>query len=446
MMPDLFETQREMRRLREAAIKRGVVGVLDIGTSKIACLVLQFAPNLISEPSDNTDVTIPAMGAFRVVGVGTTRSRGIRFGEVSNMDDVESDIRLAVQRAQKMSGQRVDDVIVAFSGGRPRSYGLSGEVNVENGEVHESDIGHAMSSCDIPPYGDERQPIHAMPVSYKLDNQAGLSDPRGQIGNKLAVDMHMLTVNETVLQNLLNCIKRCDLEVAALTHSSFASGVSSLVENEQELGAACIDMGAGSTGISVFIKKQLIFADSVRLGGDHITNDIRQALQIDGDVAERIKTLHGGVVATSTDDRELIEVPNPMSQWEDNRRHVTRSELIGVIRPRVEEILEEVRERLDASGFEYLPSQQIVLTGGSSQTLGLDSVAARILGRRCRIGRPLRVMGLPQAATGSGFSAAVGLALHASHPRDECWDYEMPSDRIGARKLRRTVRWFKDNW
>lgn len=446
MMPNLFEVQREMRRRRESAVRRGVIAVLDIGTSKIACLVLQFAPNLINEPGENTSVTVPSMGAFRVTGVGTTRSRGVRFGEITAMDEVEKDIRLAVQRAQKMSGQRVDDVIVAFSGGRPRSYGLSGEVQVENGEVHERDIGHAMSSCDIPPYGSNRQPIHAMPVSYKLDDQAGLTDPRGQIGNSLAVDMHMLTVNETVVQNLLNCIKRCDLEVAALAHSSYAAGVSSLVENEQELGAACIDLGAGSTGISVFIKKQLIYADAVRLGGDHITSDIRQALQIEGDVAERIKTLHGGVVATSSDDRELIEVPNPMSQWEDNRRHVSRSELIGVIRPRVEEILEEVRERLDASGFEYLPSQQIVLTGGGSQILGLDEMAARILGRRCRIGRPLRVMGLPQAATGSGFAAAVGLALHASHPRDECWDYEMPHDRIGARKLRRTVRWFKDNW
>ncbi len=446
MSVNLFEMQREMRRRREAAIRRGVVGVLDIGTSKIACLILQFAPNLINEPGSDEAVTVPSMGAFRVVGVGTTRSRGVRFGEIAHMDEVEKDIRLAVQRAQKMSGLRVDDVIVAFSGGRPRSYGLSGEVNVENGEVHERDIGHAMFACDIPPYGHGRQPLHAMPVSYTLDSRAGLADPRGQIGNRLALDMHMLTVNDTVVHNLLNCIKRCDLEVAALAHSSFAAGVSSLVENEQELGAACIDMGAGSTGISVFIKKQMIYADAVRLGGDHITNDIRQALQIDGDVAERIKTLHGGVIATSSDDRELIEVPNPMSQWEDNRRHVTRSELIGVIRPRVEEILEEVRDRLDASGFDYLPSQQIVLTGGSSQILGLDDMAARILGRRCRIGRPLRVMGLPQAATGSGFAAAVGLALHASHPRDECWDYEMPHDRIGARKLRRTVRWFKDNW
>lgn len=446
MTPNLFEMQREMRQRREAAVKRGVVGILDIGTSKVVCLVLQFAPNLNTEPSLSRDVTIPSMGAFRVVGVGTTRSRGVRFGEISVMDETERAIRTAVQRAQKMAGLRVDDVIVSFAGGRPRSYGLSGEVQVENGEVSERDIGHAMAACDVPPYGEDRQPIHAMPVAFTLDQEPGLTDPRGQVGSKLAVDMHMLTVNGTVVQNLLHCVGRCDLEVAGLAVSSFASGVSTLVENEQELGAACIDLGAGSTGISVFIKKQLIYADAVRLGGDHITNDIRQGLQVPQDVAERIKTLHGGLIATGSDDRELIEVPNPMAQWDNDRRHVTRSELIGVMRPRVEEILEEVRDRLDASGFEHLPSQQIVLTGGSSLIPGLDDVAARVLGRRCRIGKPLRVMGLPQMATGSGFASAVGLALHASYPQDECWDFEMPADRIGTRKMRRAMRWFRNNW
>ncbi len=446
MTPSLFEMQREMRMRREAAVKRGVVAVLDIGTSKIACLVLQFAPNLNTDPSATADITIPSMGAFRVIGVGTTRARGVRFGEVSVMDETERAIRTAVRQAQKMSGQRVDDVLVTFAGGRPRSYGLSGEVGVENGEVCANDIGNAMFACDVPPYGTDRQPIQAMPVSFTLDQQPGLSDPRGRVGTNLAVDMHMLTVNDTVVQNLLNCVGRCDLEVAGLSISSFASGISSLVENEQELGAACIDMGAGACGISVFIKKQLIYADAVRLGGDHITNDIRQGLHVSQEVAERIKTLHGGLIATGSDDRDLIEVPNPMAQWEDDRRHVSRSELIGVMRPRVEEILEEVRERLDASGFEYLPSQQIVLTGGSSQIQGLSEVATRILGRHCRIGKPLRVMGLPQMATGPGFSAAIGLALHASDPQDECWDFEMPADRIGTRKMRRAMRWFRNNW
>jgi hypothetical protein len=128
------------------------------------------------------------------------------------------------------------------------------------------------------------------------------------------------------------------------------------------------------------------------------------------------------------------------------RRQVSRSELIGIIRPRVEEILEEVRARLDAAGFEYLPGQRIVLTGGGSLLPGLDSLASKILGRQTRIGRPLRIHGLPQAMTGAAFASAVGMALHASHPQDECWDFEVPADRKGALRVRRAMRWFRDNW
>ena len=131
---------------------------------------------------------------------------------------------------------------------------------------------------------------------------------------------------------------------------------------------------------------------------------------------------------------------------EKDRRKVSRTELIGIMRPRVEEILEEVRGVLDAAGFDQLPSQQIVLTGGASQIPGLDMLAARILGQNVRLGRPLRVQGLPQAATGPSFSSTVGLCLFAAHPQDEWWDFEIPAERYPARSLRRAMKWFKDNW
>ena len=447
MTPNLFEIQREMRHRRESAVRRGTVAILDIGTSKVACLILQFAPELADDQArGQTDITLPAMGAFRVTGVKTTRSRGVKFGEITDMVETERAIRTVVQGAQKMANQRVDHVIVCMSGGRPRSYGLAGEIEVENGEVTERDIGHVLAACDVPPYGHDREVIHAMPVNFSLDHRTGLSDPRGQIGIRLAVDLHMMTVAGNPVHNLLQVIRRCDLELAGLAFSGFTSGISALVEDEQELGAAVVDMGGGSTSLSVFIKKQLIYADAVRLGGDQVTNDISQGLQVQFDMAERIKTLHGGLIATGADDRDQIELPNPMAQWENDRRTISRSELIGVMRPRVEEILEEVRDRLDASGFDHLPSQRIVLTGGASQVPGMDHTASRILGRQVRIGRPLRVQGLPQAATGAAFSAAVGLALHASHPADECWDFEVPADRLGARRIRRAMRWFRDNW
>lgn len=443
-MSELFEAQRAMRQRREAALRRGVVAILDIGTSKIACLVLQFTP----ERSGADDAPRKGLthGAFRIIGAATTRSRGVRYGEITAMEETERAIRTAVQAAQKMAGLRVDHVIASFSGGAPRSYGLTGEVQVANGEVAEADIGHVLAACDVPDFGHDREAIHALPVNFTLDHRSGLSDPRGQIGNRMSVDLHLLTVDAIPVHNLLHCIRRCDLELAGLTLSSYTAGLSALVEDEQELGAACIDIGGGTTGISIFARRQMIYADTVPMGGQHITNDICQGLHIPMTTAERIKNLHGGVLATGIDDRDYIEIPSAFDESAADRRQITRAELIGVMRPRMEEILEEARARLDASGFEYLRGQRIVLTGGSAQIPGLEPLASRILGRQVRIGKPLRVQGLPQAATGSAFASAVGLALWASHPQDECWDFEMPADRLGSRRMRRALRWFRENW
>ncbi len=445
MMFELYQSQRAMRAMRKAAMQRGVVAVLDVGTSKIACLVLKFdATDHIGE-LDGIG-SLAGQSGFRVIGAASTRSRGVRFGEISAMQETERAIRTAVQAAQKMAQIRVDHVIACFSGAEPRSYGLDGRVELEENMVSEQDVAQVLASCDVPNYGQGREVLHAHPVNFSLDNRSGLADPRGQMGQELTCDMHMLTVDGTAIANLAHCIKRCDLELAGIANSAYVSGLSSLVEDEQELGAACIDLGGGATSISIFMKKHMIYADSVRMGGDHITSDISMGLQVPAATAERIKTFYGGVHATGMDDREMIDIGGDTGDWEHDRRTVSRAELIGIIRPRMEEILEETRVRLDAAGFEHLPSQKIILTGGASQIPGLDTLASRILGQQVRLGRPMRVHGLPQATTGPGFSSAVGMCLFATRPQDECWDFDLPVERHSNKTFRRAVRWFKANW
>ncbi|MCV2888805.1 cell division protein FtsA [Ruegeria aquimaris] len=444
-MTDLYQSQRAMRQMRQQAIQRGVVAILDVGSSKISCLVLRFDGT--GRLSDDTSVgSMAGQTGFRVIGAATTRSRGVQFGEITAMQETERAIRTALQAAQKMADIRVDHVIACFSGANPRSYGLDAKVELETQVVTEAEIGRVLNACEVPEYGAGREVLHAQPVNFSLDNRSGLIDPRGQLGQTLSVDMHMLTVDSTAIRNLAHCIKRCDLELAGVANSAYVSGVSALVEDEQELGAACIDMGGGTTSVSIFLKKHMIYADCVRMGGDHVTGDISMGLGVPMAAAERIKTFSGGVHATGADDREMIDIGGDTGDWEHDRRSVSRAELIGIMRPRVEEILEQVRVRLDAAGFDHLPSQQIVLTGGGSQIMGLDGLASRILGQRVRLGRPLRVHGLPQSATGPGFSSVVGLSLFAAHPQDEWWDFEVPVDRYPARSLRRAVKWFRDNW
>lgn len=444
-MTALYQAQRAMRNMRQAAMQRGVIAVLDIGSWKVACLVLRFDGAEEFKPSDGIG-SMAGQSRFRVIGAASTCSRGIRFGEIDSMTEAERAIRTALQSAQKMAQTRVDHVIACFSGAGPRSYGLAGEIELEDEAVSESDIARVLSACEMPDIGHGREVLHAHPVNFALDHRSGLADPRGQVGNRLASDMHLVTIDQTAVQNLAYAVRRCDMELAGIASSAYASALSSLVEDEQELGAACIDFGGGATGISIFLKRHMIYTDSVRLGGDHITADLSKGLSVPHSFAERIKTIYGGLVATGMDDREMIEITSETGDWEHDRRKVTRSEVIGIIRPRVEEILEEVRTSLDAAGFDQLPSRQIVLTGGGSQLPGLDGLAAKVLGPQVRVGRPLRVRGLPQATTGPDFASAVGLCLFAAHPQDEWWDFEMPTARHSGRTLRRVVHWMRENW
>ena len=444
-MMDLYQSQRAMRQMRKAAMQKGVIAILDVGSTKIACLVLRFDDSGLHSESDGVGA-LAGQSEFRVLGAATTRSRGVSFGEIDAMRETERAIRTALQAAQKMANTPVYHVIVSMAGGNPRSYGLVGSVQIAGTQVSDEDVARVLSSCEVPDFGEAREVLHAHPVNFALDNRSGLADPRGQVGLKLSTDMHMMTVDAGAVQNLVHCVKRCDLELAGVVSSAYVSGLSSLVEDEQELGAACVDMGGGATSVSIFLKKHMIYADTVRMGGDHVTNDISLGLQIPLAKAERIKTFYGGAHATSMDDRERIDIGGDTGDFDRDSRSVSRTELIGIIKPRIEEILEDVRERLDAAGFEHLPSQQIVLTGGGSQVPGLDGLASRILGQQVRLGRPLRVHGLPQATTGPGFASAVGLCLMAANPQDEWWDFDMPSESHPVRSMRRTVKWFRDNW
>ncbi len=220
-MIELYESQRAMRHMRRAAIERGVVAILDVGTSKIACLVLRFDG---TEPAGEGIGSLAGQSGFRVIGAATTRSRGVRFGEIDAMAETERAIRTAIQAAQKMAGIRVDHVIACFSGAGPRSYGLDGQVDVAETSVSEQDIARVLSACDVPDFGAGREVLHAQPVNFALDHRSGLSDPRGQVGQTLSCDMHMLTVDAQVIQTLVHCIKRCDLELAGLASSAYAAG------------------------------------------------------------------------------------------------------------------------------------------------------------------------------------------------------------------------------
>src|SRR5690606_33145452 len=200
-MTDLYQSQRAMRNMRRAALQRGVVAVLDVGTSKIACLVLKFE-NAEEGPDDGLGA-LAGQSQLRVIGAAPTRPRGARFGEVDAMAETERAIRTAVQAAQKMAQTRVDHVIACFAGARPRSYGLAGEIELSDGQVSEQDVARVLAACEVPDYGPGREALHAHPVNFAIDHRTGFGDPRGHVGNRLAADMHLLTIDTAAVQNLI---------------------------------------------------------------------------------------------------------------------------------------------------------------------------------------------------------------------------------------------------
>ena len=318
-MSELHEMQRTMRAMRRAALGRGVAAVLDVGTSKVACFVLRFEES--EGPGLGEVGPMAGQGRVRVLGAAATRSRGVRFGEIATMRETERAIRTVVQSAQRASGERIDHVLACLAGADPRSHGRSGVVMVK-GEVTEADVARAMAACAPPAaeLGPGRHVLHAQPVRFALDHRAELADPRGQFGQRLFCDMHLMDVEAEAARALVRCVKRCDLELAGLASSAYASGLAALVEDEQELGAACLDMGGGATSVAVFLRRHMVFGGSVRMGGEHVTLDVHKGLGVSLQTAERIKTFYGGVHATGLDDREMIEVGAGTGDWEHDRR------------------------------------------------------------------------------------------------------------------------------
>ena len=300
-----FQPFRAMRERLRAATRRGRIAVIDVGSSKITCMILALDAARLAKAEEEGRLAIDAFGAVEVVGARMVQSRGVRRGEIIDMEETCRAIRLALMTAEKMAAprvDRVDQVVCTFSGGKPRSLSTTGEIEIDSDEVTSRDISRVLAACPEPPVAEGRTILHAQPVEFSVDYSRGISDPRGMTGRKLAAAMHVMTVEAQPLANLVQCIKRCDLDLAGVVCAPYASGLSALVEDEQRTGALCIDMGGGTTAFSVFLGGQMICADVVRHGGDSITRDIAAGLMVRADRAERIKTMHGGAFATGSDD------------------------------------------------------------------------------------------------------------------------------------------------
>ncbi|WP_094505134.1 cell division protein FtsA [Brucella thiophenivorans] len=389
-----------------AGRKVRLLTVLDVGSSKVSCVIARLRPH-------ESGVLLPGRThRMEVLGIGHQRSRGVKSGVIIDLDAAEQSIRLAVDAAERMAGLTVDSLIVNISAGRLKSETFTASVNLGGHEVEQTDIRRVLSAGAKQALAAERHLVHSLPVGYTLDGERGIRDPLGMLGDSLGVDMHVLTADAAPLRNLELCVNRCHLSVEAIVATPYASGLAALVGDEAEMGAACIDMGGGTTTISVFSEGKFIHADAVAIGGNHVTMDVARGFSTRMEDAERLKVMYGSALPSAADDRDLISVPPIGDDERDVPNQYPRSVLTRIIRARVEETLELVRDRLNQSGLGHIVGKRVVLTGGASQLPGMPEAARRILARNVRIGRPLGIAGLPEAAKGAAFSATVGLLIY----------------------------------
>ncbi|WP_298332734.1 cell division protein FtsA [Asticcacaulis sp.] len=425
------------------AVTPGVVASLDLGASKIGCFIMK------------PDGVRSADHSIRVAGVGFVQSRGVRAGNIIDMEAAATAIAQAVERAEAMANVSVQGVRVSVPGAQTASHRVFAQVSVGVKPISDDDLNRAIASGLAQVRFPNRRPIHLLPVSWAVDGHNGVRDPRNLTGRTLGLELLVVTIDENVFNNIMQCVGMAHLEVQAIVSAPLAAAVAALEEDEKELGCICIDMGASCTTAAVFYGGALVHVDCLNVGGSHVTADIARGLSTTLVGAERVKTLHGSAIASSNEDREMVEAPPRGDDAGAPPISVPRSILKGIIAPRVEETFELLREKLKASGVPIDPGAGIVLTGGASQLAGVRELAIRVFDRPVRLGKPKRVPHLADAAAGPAFAACAGVILRTLYgPRDVVPARKImtarlsPKDAPSAAKghlMSRVVEWLKQN-
>lgn len=410
-------------------IKTSTLSILDIGSSKIVCFIAKIDP----------------FGRINIAGIGHNVSHGMKAGRIADIKSAEISIAQAVEAAEQMAGETIKNIHVGISSNNLLSQRVAADLLVTGNEISEKDLNRLIFQVLDRFNEKELDVVHSFAYDYILDGNRGIDNPLGMYGNNLTSEFHVLAAAPTYLLNLSNCIARCQLEVESFIATSYASGLSCLTHDEMDLGVTLIELGGGITSISVFNKGHMVFSDAVPIGGMHVTNDIARGFSTDFTNAERIKTLYGTAVMTSADYDENIEVPISSNQHETEINIVKRSELVEIIRARLEEILEITYKKLEASGMSKYGGNKIVITGGATKLSGMKEMVGHVFSKTVRIGYPIEMPGLAESTSGIAFSAPIGMLLHLAKSQERSYGFVKHSANDGG-VVSSIVHWLKSNF
>ena len=428
--------------IKTKAIARRPFAVLDIGSSKICCMIGEA----------------DGAGGVRLLGHGTHASAGIRSGEVSELEALSTVIGKTVQAAERDSGISVTSVTVVAPGGTPFSSICKKSVRLSDAVVRRRDIDRLMARNDDGNIPENYQPMHLQTLQYGLDDVRGIADPRGMRGTNLSVDYTLVCGLRTSLANLREALALNHLETDRFLHSAYASGLACLSAEERDLGSVIVDMGGGTTSIAIFMEGKLVYVDTIKIGGNRVTTDIARILSTPLADAERLKAIDGSVMPTDITGiapdslREVVRlgrsdnitIPALGTTTEVAGQTIERNLLSAIIRPRIEEILELLHGRMERARMEHTAGSRYTLTGGASQLTGLADLFAKQAKKSVGLGKPIGIAGLDEDSSGPGFAASIGALIHVSRiEENDPTDRQTrtlphgPFERIGA--------WLRDN-
>jgi cell division protein FtsA len=402
-----------------------IVG-LDIGTSKVISLVGELS-------AENT---------LEVIGLGSTRSHGLKRGVVVNIESTVQSIQRAVEEAELMAGCEIHTVFAGIAGSHVRSLNSHGIVAIRDKEVSSGDVERVIDAARAVAIPANQRVLHVLPQEFLIDSQGGIREPVGMSGIRLEAKVHLVTGAVSAAQNIVKCVQRCGLDVEDVVLEQLASSYSVLTEDEKELGICLVDTGGGTTDIAVFRGGAIQHTAVIPIAGDQVTNDIAVSLRTPTQYAEEIKIKYACALSQLANPDETIEVP---SVGDRPPRRLARQTLAEVVEPRYEELFSLVRDELRRSGFEELIAAGIVLTGGSSKMEGAVELAEEIFHVPVRLGIPQYVEGLADIVRNPIHATAVGLLLYAKEVSEVQAD--AAAAKVGvAGVFSRMKAWFQGNF
>ncbi|MBU6338889.1 MAG: cell division protein FtsA [Rickettsiales bacterium] len=376
-------------------LKKGkVVACLDLGSSKVVCLIASI---------DN--------GELKILGYGHKESRGIIGSSISDMKLAQKAITNAVAEAERMAGLNIDRLLVGISGSQVKSSRKEVSIKISSDIVKSSDISTLANMVRSKVKKKGHEVIHLIPLQYRIDDLSPVENPRYMSGEKLYARFHIVSAPQNIIKNIENCLKRCQLSVNNYVVDPYASTLSSLNENENNLGTLLIDIGGSSTSFCIILDGKLFYVGHSLLGGIHVTKDIATILNISFASAEKIKNLNSSLLISPLEEKEIIKLKNNDSNDDPEMIKINRLELRDIIKARLEEIFELVKSDLTKAGIPLDIMSNIVLTGGVTSTVGIDRLASEIFDKNVRIGYPNRIEGMPTEILSPNFSCCLGMMV-----------------------------------